>query len=72
MPTNVEKRALIATALNEALTTRVIRLFEALATAEDLETALPQFTSGMARAMEAYEAANDPNAPWYGRRRLDV
>ena len=65
MPTNAEKRALIATALNAALAAQVIRLFEALATAANLETALPRFTHGMERAMEA---ANDPNAPWCGGR----
>jgi hypothetical protein len=72
MPSNAEKRALISTALNEALATRVIRLFEALATSDDLTAALPQFALGMEQAMEAYEAVNDPNAPWCGGRRLNV
>jgi hypothetical protein len=72
MPSNAEKRALIATALNEALATRVIRLFEALCSAENIELGLIRFSKGMTQAMEAYEAANDPNAPWCGGRRLDV
>ena len=67
MPSNAEKRALIATALNEALTARVIRLFEALCSAENIELGLARFTEGMARTMEAYETASDPNAPWCRR-----